>query len=99
MRRGLKRWRINMKGKKRVKLLGSQKILLQMKSEKINEAINLLEARKEDIQQTLDMIVIEQGIPKENINQWRLTEDGQAIEKIEEQNSQKNKKDKKEKNK
>lgn len=72
-----------MKGKKRIKLLRSQKLLIQMKGEKIQEAIALTNARQDNFQQTLDMIVVEQGVPKEELDQWRLSEDGQAIEKIE----------------
>lgn len=72
-----------MKGKKRIKLLRSQKILLQMKSEKINEAISLAQARQNELQATLKLTMTEQGVPKEELDQWKLTEDGQAIEKIE----------------
>ena len=72
-----------MKGKQRIKLLRSQKILLQMKGEKIQEAINLAKARQDELQATLNLAMIEQGVPKEELDQWRLTEDLQAVEKIE----------------
>jgi len=72
-----------MKGKQRIKLLRSQKILLQMKNEKIQEAIGLANARQNELQATLNLTMTEQGVPKEELNQWKLTEDGQAIEKIE----------------
>ena len=72
-----------MKGKKRIKLLRSQKILLQMKSKKIQEAINLMQIQQRELQATLNLTMTEQGVPKEELDQWKLTEDGQAVEKIE----------------
>jgi len=72
-----------MKGKQRIKLLRSQKILLQMKNEKIQEAINIANARHNELQATLNLTMTEQGVPKNELNQWKLTEDGQAIEKTE----------------
>jgi len=87
------------KGKKRIKLLRSQKILLQMKSEKIQEALGLAQARQNELQATLNLTMTEQGVPKDELNQWKLTEDGQAIEKVEPENPKKNKKDKKKKEK
>ena len=66
----------------RIKLLRSQKILLQMKSMKVQEAINLAKARQKEVQATLNLAMIEVGVPKEELNQWKLSEDEQAIEKI-----------------
>jgi len=66
---------------KRFKLLKSQKILLQMRREKIQEAINLAKIRQDQLQATLNMVMIEQGISKGELNQWHLTKDGQAVEK------------------
>ena len=68
----------------RIKLLKSQKILLQMKSERVQKFIALAQATQKEVQATLKMIMTEEhNIPKEELNQWRLSEDGQAIEKIE----------------
>ena len=74
--------KLNLKGKQRINLLKSQKILLQMKNEKIQEAINLAQAMQNELQATLNLTMIEQGISKNQLDQWKLTEDGQAIEKI-----------------
>ena len=80
---------------KRIKLLRSQKILLQMKNEKIQEAIGLAQARQKEFQATLNLTMTEQGVPKDELPSWRLTEDMQAIEKFEPENPNKNKNDKK----
>ena len=72
-----------LKGKKKIKLLKSQKLLLQARSEKIQEALNLAQIRQNEFQGTLNMILIEEhGISPEELDQWRLSDDGQAIEWI-----------------
>jgi len=69
---------------KRIKLTKSQKIALQSKSEKVQKFIALAQAWQKQVRETLNMIMTEEhNIPKEEINQWRLSEDEQAIEKIE----------------
>ena len=72
-----------MKGKQRIKLLKSQKILFQMKNGKVQDAIALVQARQGEAQATLNLIITELGIPENELNQWKLTEDGQSIEIIE----------------
>jgi len=68
----------------RIKLLKSQKILLQMKSDRVQKFIALAQATQKEAQATLKMIMTEEhNIPKDEINQWKLSEDGQAIEEIE----------------
>jgi len=67
----------------RIKLLKSQKVLLQMKAEKVQEAIALAQAKQREVQATLNLAMLEVGVPKDELNQWKLSEDGQAIEKIE----------------
>jgi len=80
-----------MKGKKRIKLLKSQKILLAMKEQKIQEAISLVRAQQNELQATLNLTITEQGVPKNELDQWKLTEDGQAIEMIEPEKPKENK--------
>jgi len=67
----------------RIKLLRSQKILLQMKSEKVQKFITLAQVTQKEVQATLKLAMIELGVPEEELNQWKLSEDEQAIEKIE----------------
>ena len=66
----------------RIKLFKSHKILLQMKNEKVQEAIALANVRQREVQTTLNLIIVELNVPKDELNQWKLTEDGQAIERI-----------------
>lgn len=81
-----------MKGKQRIKLLKSQKILLQTKKQ---EALNLIQAKRNELNQILSIIMAEQGVPEKETDLWYLTEDGQAIEKIEPKKPDKGKGDKK----
>lgn len=80
-----------MKGQKRIKLLKSQKLLLQMKQRDLMET---MQRKQDDVQQTLNLIVIELGIPENEIDLWFLVEDGQAIERIKVAKPKKDKKPK-----
>lgn len=73
-----------MKGKQRIKLTKSQKIALQMKSEKVQHLIALAKARQKEVQALFAMIITEEhSIPKHEVSLWKLSKDGQAIEKKE----------------
>ena len=69
--------------KQRIRLLKSHKILLQIRSEKINEAVAMVQVRNNELQASLNLAIVEVGVPAGELNLWRLSEDGQAIEKIE----------------
>lgn len=75
----------------RRKLLKSHKILLQMKNGKVQEAISLAQIRQDEVQTTLNLVIIELGVPKNELDQWKLTEDSQAIEKMEPEKPKENK--------
>ena len=64
-----------MKGKKR--LLESHKILLQEKGRRITEM-------KIGFNNVLDLIAEELGVPANERDRWRLSEDGEAFEMTEE---------------
>ena len=69
-----------MKEKQRIKLLKSQKILLQTKKQEI---LNLIQSKQNELNEVIDIVMVEQGIPEDEVRQWRLTQDLQAIEKLE----------------
>lgn len=69
-----------MKEKQQIRLLKSQKILLQKQK---RETINLIQAKNNELGQILAVIMIDQGVPEKEINQWQLSEDGQSVEMIE----------------
>ena len=75
-----------MKGKKRIKLLKSQKILLQKQKQ---ETINLIQAKQNELNQILIVIMIDQGVPEKEIGEWQLAVDGQTVEKIKEKGGKK----------
>lgn len=83
-----------MKGKQRIKLLKSQKILLQKERQ---ETINLIQAKQNELSEILGMVMVEQGVPEKETHLWRLDADGQGIEKMESKKppKEKDKKDKK----
>lgn len=68
-----------MKGKQRIKLLRSQKILLQKERLEIR---NLIQAKQNEFDQILAVIMIDLDVPEKEVGEWRLMADGQAIEKI-----------------
>jgi hypothetical protein len=85
-----------MKGKKRIKLLKSQKLLLDMKGNEIGNAIAMVRAKQDDLQTTLNMIMLEEHhVPREELAEWKITEDGQAIEWVKPEDPEKNKKEEK----
>lgn len=87
-----------MKEKKRIKLLRSQKILLQKQAQE-NRAV--IQAKQNELNQIFAVILGDLDIPENEFNQWQLSGDGQAVEKIEPPKPPKNKdkkKDKKERN-
>ena len=68
----------------RIKLTKSQKIALQLKSEKVQKFLTLAQAWQKQVQETLIMIMTEEhNIPKNELPLWKLSEDQQAIEKTE----------------
>lgn len=66
----------------RIRLLKSQKILLQMKSEKVQEAIEAAQAGQKEVQATLRLMMTEVGVPTDELALWKLSDDGQSVEKI-----------------
>jgi len=66
----------------RIKLLRSQKILLRMKSEKVQEALDAVQAGNKEVQATLRLMMTEVGVPNDELALWKLSDDGQSVEKI-----------------
>lgn len=81
-----------MKGKQRIKLLRSQKILLQKQKQ---ETINLIQAKQNELNNILVVIMIDLDVPEKEVGQWQLMADGQAIERIEIPKPEKDKEGKK----
>lgn len=75
-----------MEEKQRVKLLESHKILLQERDQGIAAANQILQLRINEFRDVIILITQKLGIPKEDIGKWRITEDREAIEKIEDGN-------------
>lgn len=64
----------------RKKLLDSQKELIRLKREKVNEALAMAEMRKRELQAAVNLIAKEAEIPKNE--DWRLSKNDSYFEKI-----------------
>ena len=73
-----------MEEKQRIELLESHKILLREKDQGIADANQTLQSRIKEFQDAIVIITKALGIPKEDIGKWKLSGDGEAIEKIKE---------------
>ena len=79
----------------RKRLYRSHKILIQEKDARIREALQFLQARQDEFRAIINLIKEELDVPTEEFSRWKFSEDGQALEKIEEEKPKKE--DKKEK--
>lgn len=76
----------------RIRLFRSHKILLQEKTLRVREAIRVFKTKQVEFQSAFNLMKEELGIPQGKLNQWKLSEDEEAIEKIEPEKPPKNKK-------
>ncbi len=60
-----------------------RKKLLQSQTELLSTRMRELNTFKDIVQNTLDMICKEMGVPENELDQWRLSEDMKYLEKIE----------------
>lgn len=58
------------------------KIALQEKDARIGEALRTLRVRQSDFDLTVNEIKLDLEIPKEELEKWTLSQDGEAIEEI-----------------
>jgi len=65
----------------RKKLLDSQRELIRLKRQKIDEALAMAEGRKQELMATVQLIAKEHGI-KENEKNWRLNKADDYFEKV-----------------
>lgn len=77
-----------MKEKQRIRLFRSHKILLQEKTLRIQEAIRLFKAKQAEFQSVFNLMKEELGIAQGELNKWKLSEDGGAIERMPEEKPQ-----------
>lgn len=74
---------------KKLKLLKSQKELLRMDRQAINNAMNLVRAKELKFEQDLDNIGVELGIEGDGKKNWKLSNtDDYLEEKIEKKNAE-----------
>jgi len=66
-----------------------KKKFLQSQTELLSTRMGELNAFEDIVQNTLDMICKELGVPENELDQWRLSEDMKYLEKIEKKTSPK----------
>lgn len=59
-----------------------KKKLLQSQTELLSTRMRELDTFKNIVQNTLDMICKEAGVPENELDQWRLSEDMKYLEKV-----------------
>lgn len=60
-------------------LIGSQIELIQIKLRAFNEVVRVMEQRKNDINNSINVAALELGVPENQIGEWGLAEDGKTL--------------------
>jgi len=60
-------------------LLNSQMELLGIKMQRINQVNEILQQRKIDVENSINLIALENGVPEEQLGEWGLSEDGRSL--------------------
>lgn len=60
-------------------LLNTQMELLGIKMQQLNNVRELFYQRKIDIEDKMNLIAIELGVPEEQLGEWGLSEDGKSL--------------------
>lgn len=68
--------------KKRYELMGSQKELLRMKRDEIRRTVDMAQELNRRLQENLNGMAVELGIPMEDLVKYRLSEDGSCFELV-----------------
>ncbi len=64
------------------KLIGSQVELMQIKIQALSQVANVLQQRKAEITNSINLIALELGVPEEQLGEWGLTEDGKNLIRV-----------------
>jgi len=63
-------------------LIGSQIELMQIKIRAFNEVINVMQQRKVEINNSINKIALELGVPEGELGEWGLAKDGKTLIKV-----------------
>jgi len=64
------------------KLLSSQAELLRIKIQALNQVSQVMEQRKNDINNSIVVACLEQGIPEDQVGEWGLSQDGMNLIRV-----------------
>lgn len=67
----------------KIKLMTSQIELLNMKNDKQQQAFGMAKRAKDDFNNTLNLIAMENGVKREDCGKWKLTDDNLFLVSIE----------------
>jgi len=63
-------------------LLNSQIELIGIKMEQLNNVLQLEQQRRTEIRNLMNTIALELGVPQKQLGEWRLSQDGKSLRKI-----------------
>ena len=60
-------------------LLGSQVELLSIKLKALNQVNEVMKQRRQEIENSINLISLELGVPEEQLGEWGLGQDGKSL--------------------
>jgi len=63
-------------------LLNSQAELMAMKIQAVKQIISVLKQKQADLQNSINLIALELGIPENQLGEWDLSEDGKSLLRV-----------------
>jgi len=63
-------------------LLNSQAELMAMKFQAVKQIISVLKQKQADLQNSINLIALELGVPENQLGKWGLSEDGKTLLKV-----------------
>jgi len=63
-------------------LLNSQVELMAIKIQAVKQIISVLKQKQDDIQNSINLIALELGVPENQLGEWALSEDGKSLLRV-----------------
>ena len=63
-------------------LLNSQAELMAMKIQAVKQIISVLKQKQADLQNSINLIALELGVPENQLGEWGLSDDGKTLLKV-----------------
>lgn len=63
-------------------LLNSQAELMAMKIQSVKQVISVLQQKQADLQNSINLIALELGVPENQLGKWGLSDDGKTLLRV-----------------